>query len=115
MANNTAIHEFNQTIISGGNLGADITSTSQNLNSIHHFAVQFIWTGASTPVGTVILQGSNDNITFTDISDSLLAVSGNSGSCLINYDLPSFGFVRLKYTRTSGSGGTVTCTINGKY
>jgi hypothetical protein len=115
MGRGTSIHEFNNTLITAGSLSGDITSSSQVLNSVHHFAVQFIWTGASTPVGSVILQGSNDNITFTDISDSLLSVSGNSGSCLINYDLPSFGHVRVKYTRTSGTGGTVTCTINGKY
>lgn len=111
---NTAIHEFNNTLISGGNLSGDITSSVQNLNAVHHIAVQFVWTGASSPVGTVELQGSNDNSTFTSISDSVLAVSGSSGSCLINYDFPNFGYVRVKYTRTSGSGGTVTCTINGK-
>lgn len=111
---NTAIHEFNNLLITNGNFGADITSTSQVLNGVKSFAVQFIWTGATTPVGEIVLQGSNDNSTYTNISDSLLSISGNSGSCLINYDMPSFGYVRVKYTRTSGSGGTVNCTINGK-
>lgn len=114
MSNNTAVWEFNNSIITGGNLSGDITSSSQSLNGVRGCAVQFIWSGATSPVGDVRLQGSNDNVTFTDISDSILSVSGNSGSCLINYDMPNFGYVRLKYTRTSGSGGTVNCTINGK-
>lgn len=90
------------------------TSKSFEVSGARGFAVQFYWTDAVTPIGDVYLSGSNDDITFTQINDSILSVSGDSGSCLINYDWPRFQFVKLTYDPTSGTGGSANAKINTK-
>ncbi len=90
------------------------TSDSFKVSGARGFAVQFYWTGATNPIGDVYLLGSNDNITFTQITDSILSVSGDSGSCLINYDWPRFYWVQVSYDPTSGSGGSANATITTK-
>jgi hypothetical protein len=111
---NLPYHLYNINLLTGENLSGDLNSPSININTTRSYAVQFNWTGASSPVGEVSVYGSNDDITFTQVIDSLSPVLGNSGSCLINVEFPSYGFVKVNYKRTSGSGGVVNCSINGK-
>lgn len=112
MGSQQPLHLYNTPLIVDTTMGGDITSPSKEIESTRSFCVQFYWTG-TTPVGSVMLQGSLDNSHFNDITDSILPVTGNSGSCMINVELPAYGFVRVKYTRTSGTG-TANCYINGK-
>lgn len=104
-------HILNVAVFTNASMGADATSSSQNVNETTTIAVQAVWSAGSTPVGELILQTSNDNVTFTD-TDSR-NVSGNTGSIMWNIDRPGYGFVRLFYDRTSGSG-TLNASVNGK-
>lgn len=113
MANQQPLDVFNDLVIENGDLSGNITSSVKEIKSIRSFAVQFYWSGASSPVGEVYIEGSNDNENFTQIVDSLLPVSGNDGSCLINVELPAYAYVRVQYDRTSGSGNA-SCRIHGK-
>lgn len=107
-------------------MGGNITSNGIYLANIFSYAIQAIWTGGGTPVGTFKLQGSNDNgesgtttlgatqpTNWTDITTSSQAITGNSGSVL--YDAASCGYrwVRLVYTRTSGTA-TLSANMNTK-
>lgn len=107
----TPIHIKMEQIITNGSMGADVTSSSINVNEISLFAIQFIWSSGSTPVGNAILQGSIDGSNYVDISTT--AVSGNSGSVLFNVNGAGYSHVRVKYTRTSGSA-TANAYFNGK-
>jgi len=104
-------HLFNDALIDAQSMSSDITSDPYNINEAISFSVQAIWSNGSSPVGDFVLQGSNDNSTFTDLTSG--SVSGNSGSILINVEKPAYAWIRLFYDRTSGSG-TLTAIVNGK-
>ena len=95
-------------MISSGDMSqASISSSALDIREAHHVAVQAVWTGSS-PVGTLSVQGSIDGSTYTEVQ-SASAVSGNSGSLLINLSNVAYSNLKLVYTKTSGTG-----TINAK-
>lgn len=95
----------------GASMGADVQSDSFNIQRMADYALQFVWSAGSTPVGTVTLQYSNDGSQW-DSASSSLNVSGNSGSNSIK-GVTGPAFVRGIYTYTSGSG-TLDITIVAK-
>lgn len=104
---------FNENIITTGSMASSITSTSYDVSEVNNVAVQAVWSSGSTPVGTTTLEASLDDTNYTEITDSSLAVSGNSGSNFYNIQDPGYRYLRLKYNRTSGSG-TLNVKISGK-
>lgn len=117
------VHYLDDTTATGAlNMGATVT-TSKTYTGIpgkpvggfcldkgRRFCVQAVWTGTTAPVGTLSLNGSNDNITFTPISGSSQAVSG-AGSFLW-FGFADYKYVTLTYTRTSGGASdTITSTV----
>lgn len=107
------IHLYQNTIISAQSMGGTVTSDSTNINTAISVCIQAIWSAGSTPVGTMVLQASNDNSTWTEVTGSSLAVSGATGSNMWNVEKPAYGYIRMVYTRSSGSG-TLNATINAK-
>jgi uncharacterized membrane protein len=108
-------HIYREKIISSGDMTTTLKSIAIDLNrsDTRSYSVQFVFTGTS-PVGTVYVQGSNDGgVTYTQVTDSILPVSGNSGSCLINVEMPAYQLVQAVYVPVSGTG-TMNCYINGK-
>lgn len=74
------------------------------------YCIQAVWTGTASPVGTFTIQGSNDNVNWTTISNSSVAVNG-AGNVMWR-DNADYKFVRVVYTATSGgSTDTVLLTI----
>lgn len=116
MSDSKVVELYNNFLITNGTFGADIISPAQTLDFTRSYCVQFGWSGASTPVGTFALEGTNDDslTLWTQITDSLASVSGASGSIMVNVELPAYKYVRIHYTSTSGTGGTVNATIHGK-
>lgn len=112
------IHVLNESIVTAGNMNADITSIAKNIDESVSYSVQAVFTGS--PVGSIELQGSNDVETssanppsnWTTITDSITAVT-EAGSYLINVEFPAYSWVRLVYTFTSGTG-TLNARINAK-
>lgn len=104
---------------------ADLTATANssqiNLQHILGFCIQVVWSGGTSPVGSIKIQASCDNLTqsggiipaavtnWTDIGGTDTALSGNSGTILINLENVYFDFARVVYTRTSGTA--TTCAI----
>jgi hypothetical protein len=105
-------HLYNNTIVDAVAMDGDITSDVQNLNETRSYCIQAVWYDGSTPIGNLIVQGSNDNSNFTDIVTA--SITGDTGSSLINVEQPAYGYVRVFYDRSSGDG-TLDVTINGKY
>lgn len=69
------------------------------------FAVQAVISAASSPVGTLKVQASLDTGTPTnwaDVSDTVTAVSA-AGVWIWNFAQSHYAWVRVVYTRTSGS------------
>lgn len=106
------IHEFNLKTLDAADMSSNITGDVINIQNVKGYAVQFIWTGAS-PVGELDIEASNDGETFTSILDSTLEVAANSGDYLVNVENALYGYIRVVYTSTSGSGD-LTCFVNGQ-
>lgn len=102
---------FTYTVIDAEAMSADITSERVNVSRTGSVSVQWVWSGGSSPVGNMITQVSNDGSTWVDLNTQ--AVTGNSGSHMINIEEPAYMFIRALYSFSSGSG-TLSCIINGK-
>ena len=105
---------------SGLSLAASFNSQGTLVDDNESTSIQFVWSGGSTPVGTVKIQMSNDladkpaNVTnWTDITGSSTAVTGNTGSIAWNV-VHSYRFLRMVYTKTSGSATTASVQVQSK-
>ena len=105
-------HVFNAYSISDGDMSGDITGSVLDINEIGCLAVQAVWSGSS-PVGNVLVKGSNDGINYTPIASGSLAVSGNTGSAVLNVADIGYASLRVDYDNTSGSG-TLNVKVNAK-
>lgn len=103
---------LNDVVISSGDMSqATLTSSAIEIKEGRHAGLMATWTGTA-PVGIIALQGSNDGIHFAPIQTAV-AVSGNSGTQVINIPNVAFPFVNALYTKTSGTG-TLTVSISLK-
>jgi len=105
-------------MISAGDMSSSITSPGVDLQDVPLASIQAVWTGAA-PVGTLILQTSGDIVAtqnlvtnWSDFSGSSVAVSGN-GDVMYNLANAGYRWVRIKYTRTSGTG-TINAILSAK-
>lgn len=97
-------------ISAGGMSDASITSTQSDCQQVDHFQYVVSWTG-STPIGILEVQQSTDGNTWAALDfDSVIAVTGNTGSHTLIIEKISFKYCRLVYTKTSGTG-----TLIAKY
>ncbi len=112
---------FEYRLVNAGNMGSSITSAPQQLTEMAMACIQAVFTG--TPNGTFKLQVSTThkqdaqgNIitegTWTDYTGSSQAIVA-AGDFAWNLSTTPYPFVRLVYTRSSGTG-TLNVTINGK-
>lgn len=112
-------------VVSDHSLSATFASTPTIVTNISMISYDIAWSAGSSPVGTVTVEVSNTYALNPDGSiktagnwstltlSTPCSVSGNSGNGAIDVDSISFYAVRLKYTRTSGSG-TMNVTLNAK-
>jgi hypothetical protein len=91
-------------------MSASITSQAISVLKHPHAAIQAVCTGS--PVGTFTLEASVDGTNFATITNSSQAVSG-ADSVLWNLAGKGFAWVRVVYTRTSGTG-TLAVHTSGK-
>lgn len=111
-------------IITAGSMGASTNSIGIDLNQILNCSIQAVWTG--TPTGTLKIQVSNDNVPYgtssnpsanvvnwTDYTGSSQSLSGSAGNFVWNMLDSGYRWIRLVYTRSSGTG-TINAAIVGK-
>jgi hypothetical protein len=92
-------------------MSADFESEAIRLSLNIGFSVQMTWSGTS-PVGQAKLQASINGTDYVDIDDSADTISGNTGTTIWTVRNASYRWVKVVYTRTSGSGTAVVvhCT-----
>lgn len=97
-----------------GTMAADVIGPTTTIDTVDQICYQVAWT-SSNAAGVISVQGSVDNITFNDLTfnPALAQPASNNGNYLINLALIPFPYIRLKYTRTSGTG-TLTATLSAK-
>lgn len=94
---------------------SSITSIVTNIQNLDNFGIQLTWAGAS-PVGVVSVQTSisynqdaEGNVTSVGSWDTIPitptpSVSGNTGSMTIDMNQIPSPWIRVVYTKTSGTG-----------
>lgn len=114
-----------QQVITNGDMSGDVTSLVTNINMISCVGYTISWTG--TPTGTFSVEVSQDYIqpvgvqpdqlnsgTWVAVNLSVPVVAaGTADTAFIDVDITGAAYVRLKYTRTSGTG-TLNAFIAGK-
>ena len=91
-------------LIPSSSMTASITSEPFSVLTSAFCAVQAVYTGS--PVGSLKLQASNSGLnsaTWVDIPGATDAVTA-AGSTIFNLAPIGYGYLRLVYTFTSGSG-----------
>jgi hypothetical protein len=103
----------NPAVVSGS-MAANIIGPTTQITMIDQVCYQVTWT-SSNAVGVISVQGSNDGLTFYDLtfSPALAQPNSDNGGYLINLALIPFSCIRLVYTRTSGTG-TLNVVLGAK-
>ena len=104
-------------------LSTDQTSTATNVLNLDYASIQVIWSGGSSPVGTITIQGTNidpDLPSFSSTTDwatlelsGTVSVSGNSGNHSIVFEQLPFHSIRFVYTRSTGTA-TLSAHLSSK-
>lgn len=102
--------QFNNHIISAGDMSADIPAVTQDLSNVLGYCVHASWTGSS-PAGNIVILGGNDLSNMKVVSTT--AAGGAAGTLLSNNDGIHYNYVQVKYTFTSGTGA-LNVYISGK-
>lgn len=101
-------------LLATSELNSSFTTAVTTISMMDNICAQVIWSGASSPVGTMDVQGSlNYSVgtggtvlnagTWTGLGLNT-AVSGSSGTILFDLNQLSFPYIRLSYTASSGDG-----------
>jgi hypothetical protein len=105
-------------VLEAGDMSADVASAAIDMLSLPFGALEAAWTGS--PVGTFSVDGSIQNVASADLvttwyptGTAIEDPAGAAGSTLINLSGVGFRWLRLSYTRTSGTG-SLTVTAFGK-
>lgn len=111
-------------LLAAGDMSGSISSNPFRVENMDLAALQAVWTGAA-PTGTFKLQASCDAGTdaqtgpsgfgvtnWTDVASSSNAITA-SGDFMWNLTDMGYRWVRVVYTRTSGTG-TLLITANAK-
>lgn len=110
-------------IVAGDMSQSSLTSAVTNIQYLDNVCLELIFTGS--PTGTFAIQGSvnyaadiNGNVTnagdWVAITLSPAPVaSGSAGTILLDLNQLSFPYIRVVYTKASGTG-SLTAVIGGK-
>lgn len=92
------------TLLNAGAMAtATLTSTAIQIPTIPMACLYISWTGTS-PVGTFSIQGSADNTNFVDMGLNVAAVATDTGTRFIDIGPTAAAYIRVVYTKTSGTG-----------
>lgn len=100
--------------IVAANMASSITSKAQNIQNQDNVGIQLHWAGA--PVGTFTIQISSNHVETTNgdvvvagdwvflVLSPAITASGSADDAYIDLNQMSAMYVRIIYTRTSGTG-----------
>lgn len=94
------MHFLNHIIVDG-DMSTDLTSPTQHIQDMMIAAVQYVYTGAGSPTGNIILQLSADGITWFDFDSKAISAAGTYYK---ETGLIAMPYARVFWDRTSGTG-----------
>lgn len=97
-------------LIDAGDMSGNLTAVVANgvfqngVLYLDNIGFQYIWTG--TPTGTIALQFSQDGTNWTTmvLSPAITQPAGSAGNDGSNVNQFPYKYIRVTYTRSSGSG-----------
>jgi hypothetical protein len=89
-------------VIDTTSMANSITGTATDVGLLHNWVCHFVWTG--TPTGSVEVQASIDNTSWTTLTGSQQSTQGEAGTHIVNFSGSGHRYIRPVYTRSSGSG-----------
>ena len=98
------------------------TSDKTNVESVDQGTIHINWASGSTPVGVITVEASNSTeLEFNASTETWIEldfgtainVSGTSGDHQIVFDSMPFRYIRIIYTRSSGSA-TLSANFHAK-
>ncbi len=92
-------------------LASNQLSNIIDLGEADCFACHFVWTDA--PVGTVDTYASNSEDPDDFVRIDYMSTAGTPGSHLLNVPKFAWRYIKIGYTKTSGSG-TLTAYVSAK-
>lgn len=109
---------INKSVFSSSDLSISQTSETVDIRNGVGYAAQIVWSGGTGTTGNVIVEGTNDDPnssapTYTVISTD--AVAATSGDLMKNNYGAMYAFARVRWDRTGGTTGTISCKISVKY
>lgn len=108
-------------IINATSMAATITSAATNVEFLDNIGFQIVWT-SSDAIGTITIEGSNTYNPNLNVAGSWFALTfspaltqpaSNNGNYGISVNQFPWSWIRVVYTRSSGSG-TLTATLSAK-
>lgn len=113
-------------VLTAGNIASTLQTSGIYLDQLYACSFHCIWTGGGA-AGTLSVQGSNDNVLVTAGTNASAGVTNwttltaygtaaVSGAGSVIFDIPYTGvrWVRVNFTATGGSAGSMTVNFNGK-
>lgn len=83
-------------------MSASFNGPSSNILHTDRVAYQLTWTG--TPTGSFTVEGSNDELVWVNLPlSAAVSAAGSADDAVIEIET-ALKFIRLVYTRSSGSG-----------
>lgn len=83
---------------------ATLASSAFDLGDLTCYSIEVVFSGGATDlVGTLTLEASNDNTTFTTVTGSSQAITA-SAAHMWNVVGAGYRWVRVRWTFTSGTG-----------
>lgn len=92
---------------------ASCTSAQASCEHLGMISVECAWSAGGAPVGTLQLQGSVSGASWFNVG-AAVAVSGNAGCAQVSDASSAYNFLRVVYTKTSGSGTLTAARAQGK-
>ncbi len=107
-------------IINAVSMGATITASPTNVEFLDNIGLQIVWTSANA-VGTITVEGSNNYVPnraagswfALSFSPVLTQPASNNGDYGVSINQFPWSWLRVVYTRSSGTG-TMTVTLSAK-
>jgi len=102
-------------LLDAGSMGATISSAPLEIKGYTSASIHFKWIGLSgSAIGEFKIEASPDGITdWKDMGISITGAASDNSNDLVDFQRIGVPYIRLTYTRTSGTG-TLTVTGNKK-
>lgn len=98
-------------LLSNQSMSTSFQSQSTNTQFLDRICYAADWSGSA--VGSLIVQGSVDNVHFSNLDMNPIVMNNASDSAVLDIQTTSIPYVRLSYTATSGAG-SLNAFISGK-